>query len=120
MEDQYQERFGTGKVLGGGVLESAYRLVTQMNQQTDLPDNIGTKIIKALDEGAFGGLAVVRNVIPDFRHFNMTEYVANGFDVPFNDAGAAVLPSLMTVLGFFIPCVVLGYFCLQLRELESK
>jgi len=102
------------------MIESAYRLVTQMNQQSPLPDNLGTKIIKALDEGAFGGLAVVRNVIPDFRHFNMTEYVANGFDVPFNDAGAAVLPSILTVLGFLLPCIVLGYFSLQLRELESK
>jgi hypothetical protein len=68
----------------------------------------------------FSGLAVARMIIPDFRHFNMTEYVANGFDVPFNDAGAAVLPSIVVVLGYFIPCVVLGYFCLQLRELESK
>lgn len=120
MEQQYVDRFGKGEVLGGGMLESAYRLVTQMNQQSPLPENIGTKIIKALDEGAFGGLAVIRNVIPDFRHFNMTEYVANGFDVPFNDASAAVLPSIVTAVGFLIPCIVLGYFSLQLRELESK
>jgi len=120
MEEQYQDKFGTGEVLGGGVLESAYRLVTQMNQQTPLPENVGTRIIQALDEGVFSGLAVARLIIPDFRHFNMTEYVANGFDVPFNDAGAAVLPSIVLVIGYFIPCVILGYFCLQLRELESK
>jgi hypothetical protein len=120
MEEQYQERFGKGEVIGGGMIESAYRLVTQMNQQTPLPENFGTKSIQFLDEGVFNGLAIVRNVIPDFRHFNMTEYVANGFDVPFNDSGAAVLPSIMTVLGFLFPCIVLGYFSLQLRELESK
>ncbi|MBL8851487.1 MAG: ABC transporter permease [Planctomycetaceae bacterium] len=120
MEEQYTDRYQKGEVLGGGMLESAYRLVTQMNQQSPLPENFGTKTIQVLDEGVFSGLAIVRNVIPDFRHFNMTEYVANGFDVPFNDAGAAVLPSIMTVLGFFIPCVILGYFSLQLRELESK
>lgn len=121
MEQQYTERFGEkGEVLGGGMLESAYRLVTQMNQQTPLPENTGTKIIKALDEAGFGGMAVVRNIIPDFRHFNMTEYVANGFDVPFNDAGAAVLPSIVTVIGFLLPCIILGYYALQLRELESK
>lgn len=120
MEEQYTEKFTTGKVLGGGMLESAYRLVTQANQQVELPDNAGTRIIQALDEGVFNIVAIVRNVIPDFRHFNMTQYVANGFDVPFNDAGAAVLPSIVTVLGFFIPCVILGYFSLQLRELESK
>lgn len=120
MEDQLRQQFQKGEVLGGGMLESAYRLVTQMNQQTPLPDNFGTQAIKYLDTGVFSLLAVVRNVIPDFTHFNMTEYVANGFDVPFSDAGAAVLPSIMTALGYLIPCVVLGYFSLQLRELESK
>lgn len=120
LEKQYEDKFGTGTVLGGGMLESAYRMVTQMNQQTPLPENVGTRIIQVLDEGVFSGLAVARLIIPDFRHFNMSAYVANGFDVPFNDAGAAVLPSIVLVLGYFIPCVILGYFSLQLRELESK
>jgi hypothetical protein len=120
MEGQLKQLGTEGRVLGGGMLESAYRLFTQMNVQSPLPDNATTQVIQWLDSRIFNGLALVENVVPDFNHFDMTPYVANGFDVPFNSAGAAVLPSVMTVLGYLLPLVVLGYFSLQLRELESK
>lgn len=120
MEEQLSELNKEGKVLGGGMLESAYRLFTQMNVQSALPDNATTQIIQWLDSRIFNALAIVENVVPNFKHFDMAPYVANGFDVPFNGAGAAVLPSLLTVLAYFIPLVVLGYFSLQLRELEAK
>jgi hypothetical protein len=120
MEELLGQFMQEGQVLGGGTLESIYRMVTHMNQQSELPDNLGTTVIKFCDEWIFNGLGVIRNVIPDFTHFDGSVYVANGFDVPWSDAGAAVLPSILTTLGFFIPCVILGYFSLQLRELESK
>jgi hypothetical protein len=47
----------------------------------------------------------------------MSPYVAKGFDVDFR---AAIVPSLAVALAYFIPCVLLGYFALKLRELESK
>lgn len=106
-----------GRVLGGGMLESAYRMVTQMNVQSDLPDNLGTDIIKFIDRRIFDTLVVLRNVIPDFTYFDMTPFVANGFDVPWN---ASLLPSILLTIGFLIPCIVIGYFSLQLRELEAK
>jgi hypothetical protein len=43
--------------------------------------------------------------------------VAKGFDVDFR---AAILPSIAVALAYLIPCVLLGYFALKLRELESK
>jgi hypothetical protein len=105
------------KVLGGGMLESAYRMVTQMNVQSALPDNVGTDIIQFIDRRIFDTLVVLRNVIPDFTYFDMTPYVANGFDVPWN---ASLLPSILTTIGFLIPCIIIGYFSLQVRELEAK
>jgi len=105
------------KVLGGGSLESIYRLLTQMNQQSPLPDNVGTDVIKFLDQGVFGMLRVVNALIPDLQYFSTSEYPANGFDVPW---GAMLLPSLLITVAYFIPMVILGYFSLQLRELEHK
>ena len=104
-------------VLGGGPVESIYRMITQMNQQSPLPSNLGTDVIKKLDQGMFGMLHVVNAVIPDLQYFNTSEYPANGFDVPW---GAMLLPSMLISLGYLIPMVVLGYFSLQLRELEHK
>jgi len=106
-----------GQVVGGGMLESAYRIVTQMNVQAALPDTTATKTIKFIDERIFEGLSVLRYVIPDFTYFDMTPFVANGFDVPWN---ASLLPSILLTIGFLIPCLVIGYFSLQLRELEAK
>ncbi|SFI34095.1 ABC transporter permease [Planctomicrobium piriforme] len=103
--------------IGGGSFESSYRLLTQMNEVSPLPENIGTDIIKTLDQGVFGMLRVVNALIPDMQYFNTSEYPANGFDVPW---GAMLLPSLAITLGFFFPLVILGYFSLQLRELEHK
>lgn len=105
------------QVLGGGSIESIYRLLTQMNQQSPLPDNMGTDVIKFLDQGVFGMLRVVNALIPDLQYFSTSEYPANGFDVPW---GAMLLPSLLITLAYLIPMVVLGYFSLQLRELEHK
>ncbi len=103
--------------IGGGSFESMYRLVTQMNAVSPLPDNIGTDVIKGLDQGVFGVLRVVNALVPDLQYFNTSEYPANGFDVPWL---GMLLPSIAITIGFLIPMVILGYFSLQLRELEHK
>ncbi|QDT33738.1 ABC-2 transporter permease [Thalassoglobus polymorphus] len=115
---QQQER-QDGKVIGGGMLESIYRLVTGMNQTSPLPDNLGIAkdIIERLDQTVFNILFVVRSVIPDFTFFSMNKYTANGYDVPWT---GALLPSILITLGFLFPLIILGYFSLQLRELEHK
>ena len=123
LEEQLKEFYDPlkkGEVLGGGALESFYRMVTQMNQMSPLPDNAATNFIKWCDSWIYNGLGIVQNILPNFTHFDTSVYVANGFDVPWSDAGAALLPSILTTLGYFIPCVILGYFSLQLRELEAK
>jgi hypothetical protein len=106
-----------GNTLGGGSFEASYRLLMQMNETIPLPDNIGTDIIKTLDQGVFGVLRVVSALIPDLQYFSTSQYPANGFDVPWN---SLLLPSLLITLAYFVPFVVLGYFSLQLRELEHK
>ena len=47
----------------------------------------------------------------------MSAYVAKGFDVDFR---AAILPAIAVTLAYVVPCVLLGYYALKLRELESK
>lgn len=109
----------SGKILGGGVLESIYRIVTGMNQTVPLPDNLGVgkNIIETLDATVFNVLFVVQSAIPNFTYFNMNKYTANGFDVPWT---GAMLPSILITIGFLIPLIIIGYTSLQLRELESK
>lgn len=116
--DQLIEQFiEDEKVVGGGMLESLIRLVTQQSQAVPLDDSTATGIIQSIDYVLLKSLVLVFDTIPDLRPFDMSPYVSRGFDVPFE---ATFLPSVFTVIAFFIPCVILGYYSLQLRELEAK
>jgi hypothetical protein len=114
---EFMDELVSGRFQGGGPLESIYRLVTHMGPTTELPDNPAFKIFKIIDMGAVNFLWLCKQIIPRLQSFNMTEFVANGFDVPYD---VSILPSMLVTTAFFLPCVLLGYFALRVRELESK
>jgi hypothetical protein len=106
-----------GGVLGGGMLESFYRVVTQMNQQSELPDTFSTRTMKLFDAGILEVMGALKNIIPNFTYFDSSPWTINGFDVSWS---SSMLPAIATALAYIIPCILLGYFSLQLRELEAK
>ncbi len=107
----------TGEQKGGGPIESWYRLVTHMNDTLALPDTVGVQIMQGIDKVLLSGLWLTQHLIPDLSSFVMSPYVANGFDVPW---GMAMFRSLAMTIGYLIPCVLIGYYSLTLRELEAK
>jgi hypothetical protein len=112
------EKIVTGQQLGGGPVESIYRMVTHLNQTVDL--NLSepvTNVIKTVDKGVENALWLVWQTFPNFSYFSMSPYLAKGFDVDFM---AALLPSIAVTLAYVVPCVLVGYYSLKLRELESK
>lgn len=113
----FLDKILSGKQAGGGAAESVYRLLTHMNDTTALPANPLTTSIQLFDHGLQHLLWMVKFMIPDLRSFGMSDWVARGFDVPWE---GIMLPSLAITLGYFLPCVLLGYFSLSLRELEAK
>ena len=113
----FLEELVTTDMKGFGATESIYRIVEHLNPQVELEKSAGTTVMKATDEVITGGLWLVYNTIPNFNNFRATPFVANGFDVPWD---AAILPGLFTVLAFLIPCLLLAYYSLRLRELEAK
>ncbi len=114
---KFMDELVGGKFKGGGFLESIYRIVYHMNPTTDLPDNPAFVGMHLFDSGLTSFLWLCKQVIPRLQYFNMSEYLANGFDVHW---GASLLPSLLVTLGYLFPCILLGYFALRIRELESK
>jgi hypothetical protein len=113
----FMDQLASGELKGGGFLESIYRLVTHLNPTTDLPENPAFMAMKMFDTTLTSFLWLCKQIIPRLQSFNMTEFVANGFDVPFS---ASMLPSFLVTAAYIIPCVMLGYFALRIRELESK
>ena len=107
----------SGKQKGGGAVESIYRLVTHMNETTPLPDNLFAKAIVAFDKPLVEGLGIIRHLIPDLGIYSMSDWLAKGFDIPWN---GILLPGIAMTLAYVLPCLFLGYFSLRLRELEAK
>jgi len=106
-----------GTLSGGGPIEAIYRMVTRKNQVVPLDEVWWVPPMKGVDAVAKECLWLAQQVIPNFDYYNMSAYVANGFDVSFS---AALLPSIMVTAGFVLPCLIIGYYSLRLRELESK
>lgn len=103
---------------GGGTFESIYRLLNHLNPTTEMTEGAATKIMRLMDGFLVNLMWLFYNIIPDFSFFSRSlSYLANGFDVSVENA---VIPGLVIMLGYFLPCVLLGTFCLRNRELEAK
>jgi hypothetical protein len=105
----------TGKQVGGGPVESLYRIITQMNQMSPLPENFGTQLMLAVDTVLKAGMQSLGYVLPDFRSFSTVGYVAYGFYIPMNQLFQDLTICLAYVTGLF----VMGYFFLRTREVAK-
>jgi ABC-type transport system involved in multi-copper enzyme maturation permease subunit len=105
----------TGKQVGGGPLESLYRLVTQMNQISPMADNFGTDMIKAVDFVLKRGMYFLTYVLPDFSSLDTVKYIKYGFNTPWNHLGQNLVVCFAYLLGTFI----IGYFFLRTREVAK-
>lgn len=115
---KFLQQIVTGQTRGGGVFESMIRIVKHMNPTTELEKGLLTTIVKEIDWAITGMLWLAAQIIPDFRSFSrVLEFLPNGFDVSWSKA---LLPPLAVTVGYLIPCILVGYFCLKLRELEQK
>ncbi len=117
---RYQEAAAQGAVVeGGGPIESIIRIIGHQNPTAELPDNALMMIVQWIDSVFLGAVWLVRYIIPDFSAYNLTEYPMKGYDIAWaTDPG--LLPALGVTLAFLLPCLLLGYFSLRFRELETK
>ena len=105
-----------------GAVESMVNLATHRGGHHHGPaaeehETTGMRIVHAVDAPLTGALWIAYHVVPNFNAFSMSKYVANGFDVPWK---TAMVPGILMMLAFLLPCLLLGYYSLKFRELESK
>jgi len=112
----FLEKLSKGESFGGGVVEATTKMIDQSSIMADYKNETGLKI----DHAVIKGLRGVYKVIPNLNSLSMSERVANGFDVPMFEKEKAIVPSVLMTFGFLFPCVILAYFSLKLRELETK
>ncbi len=118
MSKEYMNEILSGKMEAAGAIEAWYRLITHMNSQTELPPGPVKVIIGVVDSIIINFLWLCQQVIPNFGIFsNMREYVIKGFDISWS---AAMLPAIATTAAYILPCLIISFYSLKLRELEAK
>jgi hypothetical protein len=55
------------------------------------------------------------NVIPRVDVFDLTDYVAEGFDI----SGSGLLLHGVVLVGYLLPCLVLAFYLMRAREVAA-
>ncbi len=101
--------------VGGGPLESFYRIVTQNSMVLELDPGIGSTLLEKSDQLLVQMLASLTYIAPNFSIFNFSESLIYGYDISLDRLGVAFI----TAFAFFIGFSILGYFSLKTREIAK-
>jgi hypothetical protein len=113
----YIASLAAGKTFGGGPFEAAHRLATRQGMVMELPRDATTDVLKMLDQAYFWYLRRVLSAIPDVSRFDLTTYVASGFDISWSQVLFA--DTLLPLLGYLLPCAILAYYLMNSREIAN-
>jgi hypothetical protein len=106
------QELASGRMLGGGPVEALYRIVTRMNVTVPLPEGLQTNVIQMIDEVFAFVLGRMLTVLPNFGALSDVNYVAYGFDVPFD----LLATHALTTLAYLVPVFIAGYLFFRSRE----
>jgi hypothetical protein len=102
-------------VPGGGPIESLYRIITQMSITVPLDATPAVQVMKTVDTILLAPMRLAAGLFPSLSALGTSNFVADGFDIPFDLLAANAVETLGYVLAF----LVAGSFCLRAREVAS-
>jgi ABC-type transport system involved in multi-copper enzyme maturation permease subunit len=109
----------TGKVPGGGPLETAIRMVTQTGAtiELDLGNEVVEQVVQSVDYAIMAPLSNIGKVFPNFgtASYDTSEFVAYGVNI----FGSLVLRHITLAAGYVLLTCLIGYFFLKTRELAA-
>ena len=100
---------------GGGPAEAMVRLFTQQNIMTELGDYTWVKVVQSIDMFFAFMIYAFVNMLPDYSMFDTMGFVVDGYNIPF----AVVAEQFITVVGFILALVAVGYFFLKSKEIAA-
>ena len=102
-------------VPGGGPIESLYRIVTQTSITLQLEETPAITVMKAADTALLAPMRLGSALFPSLSALGTGDFVAGGFDVPFDLLAAHGAETFGYLLAFFVA----GALCLKAREVAS-
>ncbi|MGN6547665.1 MAG: ABC transporter permease, partial [Aureliella sp.] len=107
----------SGKIPGGGPIESMIRMTSQAGATVDL--DLGNETlesaIKSVDYALMAPLSVLARVFPDFGNLDTSSFVAYGVDI----FGSLLGRHVTQTACYFLVTTLVGYFFLKTRELAA-
>jgi ABC-type transport system involved in multi-copper enzyme maturation permease subunit len=105
-----------GTLIGGGPIESMYRLITQRNLTVDMElGGVVENVIRFVDGSLVQSMRAIANLLPNYRYFDTTRYVAYGMNIDAN----AVAQHATLALAYVLVTLLVGYFFLKTREIAA-
>jgi hypothetical protein len=115
----YIKDVASGQTTGGGPMEAIMRIREGKNLIAPLDETPIAKVMQSLDLVFEWVLRRFLNLFPDVSRFDLTKYVAQGFDIGiFQRDNSLVLVGLLLV-AYLLPWVVLGYYLMKSREIAA-
>jgi hypothetical protein len=115
---EFVESVAFGRNAGGGPVESMVRITRRELTGSSMADSasISDQIVTGSDEAFRWFVRRVIEVIPDIDRYDLTNYVAEGFDISFTQMGLEFL----LMCGYLLPWAVLSYYLIRWREVASS
>ena len=96
-------------------MEALVRLANRQVALMPLEDSTSKTVVTGLDVGSRWGLRLLLDMIPDVDRYDLTRYVADGFNISafqmLFDFGALAL--------YLLPWIVFSYYLIKGREIAA-
>jgi ABC-type transport system involved in multi-copper enzyme maturation permease subunit len=105
--------FGTNP--GGGPAESIYRLAQRQMGVTPLEESSVTRVLNTSDDVFRAFVRAILYAIPDVERYDLTSYVAEGFNI----TGGQIFLHFLLLVGYLLPWGLLAYYMIRWREIAN-
>jgi ABC-type transport system involved in multi-copper enzyme maturation permease subunit len=107
--------FSQQSLIGGGPFESLIRLLSHDNQMSELTPTLAVVTAKTLDALVMPVMSRLVFIVPNFSALDVTNTVADGFDVSW----ALIGVNTLLALAYALPFSIAAYFILKNREVAA-
>jgi ABC-type transport system involved in multi-copper enzyme maturation permease subunit len=108
---------GSGRAAGGGPVEAGWRIFNHLPIASPFEQSPAASVGHAVDAAYTWLWHFLRNLVPDIYRFNLTDYVASGFDIPW--ARVLLWDNFVPLVGYLLPLAILAYYLMRAREIAN-
>jgi hypothetical protein len=113
---EHLQDMASGHSFVGGPFRSMNQILNaqQATAQVDEANPLA-RAAEGLDQGFAWLVRRFLNVVPDVYAYNWTNFVQEGFNIPFE----SLVMNLVVVVGYLLPWFILGYYLMRSREVAA-